>query len=166
MSSSPWREAAGPRELFNPTRFRHFLSSSPQQPFRPTPRIRIAATLTMTRTERSQSLRALLKDRSEARNGMDSSVPKGGAGAYNWGSIDSEFDYENAALADEAAEFDDQAEEAGGKRPLADVRVWPSVLSGVSQPPNPNQRNLLLCVARAASPTRTVRMPSRSARLL
>jgi len=71
----------------------------------------------MTRTERSQSLRALLKDRSEARNGMDSSVPKGGAGAYNWGSIDSEFDYENAALADEAAEFDDQAEEAGAPKP-------------------------------------------------
>ncbi|KAH9993324.1 hypothetical protein BJV74DRAFT_962225 [Russula compacta] len=69
----------------------------------------------MTRTERSHSLRALLKDRSEARNGMDSSVPKGGAGAYNWGSIDSEFDYENAAIADGAEE--DQAQEPGAPNP-------------------------------------------------
>lgn len=71
----------------------------------------------MTRTERSHSLRALIKDRSEARNGMDNSVPKGGAGGHNWGSLDSELDYENAAIADEAAEFDDQAGEGGGECP-------------------------------------------------
>jgi len=62
----------------------------------------------MTRTERSHSLRALIKDRSEARNGMDNSVPKGGAGGHNWGSLDSELEYANAAIADEAAEFDDE----------------------------------------------------------
>jgi hypothetical protein len=71
----------------------------------------------MTRTERSHSLRALVKDRSEARNGMDSSVPKGGAGAHNWGSIHSEYDHENAAIADEDDEFEDQAA-GGGKRLL------------------------------------------------
>jgi len=71
----------------------------------------------MTRTERSQSLRALIKDRSEARNGMDSSLPKGGAGSHNWGTIQSEFDYETAAIDDEAAELKDQAGEAGSKRP-------------------------------------------------
>jgi len=70
----------------------------------------------MTRTERSHSLRALLKDRSEARNGMDSSVPKGGAGAHNWGSLGLEFDYENAAIADEAAEFEDQGAEVGASQ--------------------------------------------------
>jgi hypothetical protein len=62
----------------------------------------------MTRTERSHSLRALVKDRSEARNGMDSSVPKGGAGAHNWGSLGSELLYENA----ETYDSEDQA--AGG----------------------------------------------------
>jgi hypothetical protein len=70
----------------------------------------------MTRTERSLSLRALAKDRSEARNGMDSSVPKGGAGAHNWGSLDAEYSHESAAILDEDAEFDNQA---GGKRLLS-----------------------------------------------
>jgi hypothetical protein len=71
----------------------------------------------MTRTERSHSLRALVKDRSEARNGMDSSVPKGGAGAHNWGSIHSEYDHENSAIVDEAEELEDQAATGGeGKR--------------------------------------------------
>ena len=70
----------------------------------------------MTRTERSLSLRALAKDRSEARNGMDSSVPKGGAGAHNWGSIDAEYSLESAAVLDEDAEFDNQV---GGKRLLS-----------------------------------------------
>lgn len=67
----------------------------------------------MTRTERSQSLRALAKDRSGSRNGMDTSTPKGGAGAHNWGSLDSEFRYEDDALLDEAADFEDQAKETG-----------------------------------------------------
>ncbi len=70
----------------------------------------------MTRTERSSSLRALVRDRSEARNGMDNSLPKGGAGAYNWGSIHAEYDHENAAIADEAEEFEEQAAGGGGKR--------------------------------------------------
>ncbi len=70
----------------------------------------------MTRTERSSSLRALVRDRSEARNGMDSSVPKGGAGAHNWGSIQSEYFHENAAIADEVHEFEDQAAGGEGQR--------------------------------------------------
>jgi hypothetical protein len=68
----------------------------------------------MTRTERSHSLRALIKDRSEARNGMDTSVPKGGAGGHNWGSIQSEYYHENAAIVDEVDEFEDQAAAGGG----------------------------------------------------
>lgn len=71
----------------------------------------------MTRTERSHSLRALARDRSEARNGMDTSVPKGGAGAHNWGSI-----LENGGIVDEGDEFEDQAA-GGGKRLLYDVQL-------------------------------------------
>ena len=68
----------------------------------------------MTRTERSLSLRALAKDRSEARNGMDSHVPKNGAGAHNWGS----FKDDRTAILDD--EFED---EPGGKRLLYDVQL-------------------------------------------
>jgi hypothetical protein len=75
----------------------------------------------MTRTERSHSLRALLKDRSEARNGMDSSVPKGGAGGHNWGSLDQAR--EITALVDEDADFDEG--EATRKRRLVDVPFLP-----------------------------------------
>jgi len=46
---------------------------------------------------------------------MDSSVPKGGAGAYNWGSIDAEYDHENVATIDEA---DGDSEGAAGGKPL------------------------------------------------
>lgn len=67
----------------------------------------------MTRTERSQSLRALTKDRSGSRNGMDTSVPKDGAGAHNWGSLKSESRYEDEALDDETADFEDQVKETG-----------------------------------------------------
>lgn len=48
---------------------------------------------------------------------MDSSVPKGGAGAHNWGSLNSELYHENAAIADEVEEREDQAAAGdGGKR--------------------------------------------------
>jgi hypothetical protein len=50
---------------------------------------------------------------------METSVPKGGAGAHNWGSIHSEYYHENAAIVDEVEESEDQA--AGG--------------AGASQPP-------------------------------
>ena len=94
---------------------------------------------TMTRTERSQSLRALAKDRSGSRNGMDMSTPKGGAGAYNWGSIDSEFRYEDDALLDEAADFEDQAKETGCK-PFP-ASVLPSyIVSCLLAAPNPTSK--------------------------
>ena len=44
----------------------------------------------MTRTERSISPRALRRDRSENKEGVDTGMRKGGAGAHNWGSIDEE----------------------------------------------------------------------------
>ena len=64
---------------------------------------------TMTRTERATSPRAIIKDRSESRSGMDKRTPKGGAGTHNWGSLMNERDYEDAALYDEENE-EEQAE--------------------------------------------------------
>lgn len=65
----------------------------------------------MTRTERATSPRALLKDRSEARNGYDNSLRKGGAGAHNWGSLDDEGRFEREGQDDEADDFDEANKE-------------------------------------------------------
>lgn len=75
----------------------------------------------MTRTERATSPRALLKDRSEARNGYDNSLRKGGAGAHNWGSLDDEGRFEREGQEDEVDDFE-QAEaegESGTSKPLS-----------------------------------------------
>lgn len=64
----------------------------------------------MTRTERATSLRAIIKDRSESKSGIDKRTPKGGAGTHNWGSLEDERDLEEAALYDEE---NDHADEAG-----------------------------------------------------
>lgn len=55
----------------------------------------------MTRTERAVSPRAIIKDRSESKTGLDKSLRKGGAGTHNWGSIDNERELEDAAFEDE-----------------------------------------------------------------
>jgi len=60
----------------------------------------------MTRTERSISPRAIIKDRSEARNGLDPRLRKGGAGAHNWGTFGDEARYEYEALDDELHDLD------------------------------------------------------------
>ena len=121
----------------------------------------------MTRTERSHSLRALLKDRSEARNGMNNSLPKGGAGAHNWGSLNSEFRHETDAIADEAAELED-VDETKGKfcRPPYGDRAFGHSPTHSSPPSPQTPRNQPLCAGRAASPMRTVKLPSRFARTL
>ncbi|KIM25707.1 hypothetical protein M408DRAFT_331057 [Serendipita vermifera MAFF 305830] len=46
----------------------------------------------MTRTARSTHPRAMLKDRSESRNGLDKTVKKGGAGAHSWGDVMEELE--------------------------------------------------------------------------
>ncbi|KAG1740452.1 uncharacterized protein EDB91DRAFT_1082007 [Suillus paluster] len=58
----------------------------------------------MTRTERAGFPRALLRDRSESKSGLDKSVRKNGGGQHNWGSINDERYLEAAALADEEEE--------------------------------------------------------------
>ncbi|TFY73660.1 hypothetical protein EWM64_g10353 [Hericium alpestre] len=67
----------------------------------------------MTRTNRSTSPRAIIKDRSEPRTGLDSSMRKGGAGAHNWGSINEELRFEKEALGDEAQELEEEEAGAG-----------------------------------------------------
>ncbi|KAI0258567.1 hypothetical protein BC834DRAFT_835282 [Gloeopeniophorella convolvens] len=97
----------------------------------------------MTRTSRSVSPRALLKDRSEARNGMDTSLPKGGAGAHNWGTFELEADYQADALADEAAEFEDQVQETGGAPGPASVPKKPIVVRRTSSVTDEDRENAL-----------------------
>jgi len=54
----------------------------------------------MTRTERSTSPRAILKDRTESKSGFNKSLRKQGAGGHNWGSLRDELDHEREALED------------------------------------------------------------------
>lgn len=58
----------------------------------------------MTRTARAAYPRAILKDRSESRSGLDSSIRKHGAGQHNWGSINDEHILEAEAMDDEHLE--------------------------------------------------------------
>ncbi|KZT50369.1 hypothetical protein CALCODRAFT_192839 [Calocera cornea HHB12733] len=44
----------------------------------------------MTRTQRSTDPHALIKDRSEAKNGLDKSIKKQGGGPHSWGSLKDE----------------------------------------------------------------------------
>lgn len=65
----------------------------------------------MTRTARATSPRAMLKDRSESKTGIDKHTPKGGAGPHNWGSLKDERDIEEEAEYDEEQDI----EKIGGK---------------------------------------------------
>lgn len=58
----------------------------------------------MTRTARAAYPRAVIKDRSESRTGLDPSMRKSGAGHHNWGSLADEFHLETAAIGDEEIE--------------------------------------------------------------
>lgn len=59
----------------------------------------------MTRTERAAFPRALFRDRSESKSGLDKSLRKSGGGNHNWGSIHNEGYLESAALEDEGKAF-------------------------------------------------------------
>lgn len=58
----------------------------------------------MTRTARAAYPRAVIKDRSESRTGLNPSIPKSGAGHHNWGSLADELRLEEAAAFDEETE--------------------------------------------------------------
>jgi len=80
----------------------------------------------MTRTERSLSPRAIIKDRSESKTGMDKALRKGGGGSHNWGNINEEYDLETEALDDERQVLADNKEESGDKPELAGRTSIPS----------------------------------------
>lgn len=58
----------------------------------------------MTRTARADYPRAVLRDRSKSRSGLDPSIRKDGAGQHNWGSIADERQLEIEAIQDEMHE--------------------------------------------------------------
>jgi hypothetical protein len=58
----------------------------------------------MTRTERSAFPRAVIKDRSESRSGLNKALRKNGGGQHNWGSLADEGALEYTAIADEELE--------------------------------------------------------------
>ncbi|KAF8152972.1 hypothetical protein B0H34DRAFT_721666 [Crassisporium funariophilum] len=65
----------------------------------------------MTRTARATYPRAVIKDRSESRTGLESGLRKSGAGHHNWGSLADEQQLESAALEDE--DLDEETEIKG-----------------------------------------------------
>ncbi|KDQ56676.1 hypothetical protein JAAARDRAFT_36166 [Jaapia argillacea MUCL 33604] len=64
----------------------------------------------MTRTERSAFPRAISKDRSESKSGLNKSDKKHGGGAHNWGSVMDEREFESGGIADEEREFEEDIE--------------------------------------------------------
>ena len=78
---------------------------------------------------------------------MDISVAKGGAGAHNWGSINSEYYHENATIVDEVEELKTKLQEVEVSAYFYDVplrsRLNMMETSSTSlHPPNPLQRSL------------------------
>ncbi|KAJ8521593.1 hypothetical protein ONZ45_g1777 [Pleurotus djamor] len=72
----------------------------------------------MTRTERSVNPRAVIRDRSESKSGLDKSMPKNGAGTHNWGSFADERELEDAALADEQQDLGNARSKSHDKSPV------------------------------------------------
>ncbi|KAG5643937.1 hypothetical protein DXG03_009349 [Asterophora parasitica] len=66
----------------------------------------------MTRTARASFPRAIVRDRSESKSGLDKSVRKNGGGPHNWGSLADEKDLEFAALDDEELELEEELGES------------------------------------------------------
>ncbi|KAG5351148.1 hypothetical protein C0989_007738 [Termitomyces sp. Mn162] len=63
----------------------------------------------MTRTARSSFPRAINRDRSESKSGLDKSIRKNGAGAHSWGSIADEREHELAAMDDEEYDMEQES---------------------------------------------------------
>ncbi|KAL0579194.1 hypothetical protein V5O48_002816 [Marasmius crinis-equi] len=73
----------------------------------------------MTRTERSAFPRAINRDRSLSKSGMEKSLRKDGGGAHNWGRLEDEMDLEYAAMDDDIREDDEGSSDAADKAALA-----------------------------------------------
>jgi len=79
----------------------------------------------MTRTERAAYPRAVERDRSESKSGIDKSIRKGGGGAHNWGSIEDEQRFEREGSLDELRELreEERDREDGEEEEVGDVGV-------------------------------------------
>ncbi|KAH9947213.1 hypothetical protein B0H21DRAFT_360085 [Amylocystis lapponica] len=77
----------------------------------------------MTRTARAVFPRAILKDRTESRSGMDKRTPKNGAGTHNWGALVDERELEDAADFDEESGYDVQPDVRRAQPPLPHART-------------------------------------------
>ncbi|KAK7021891.1 hypothetical protein VNI00_017180 [Paramarasmius palmivorus] len=62
----------------------------------------------MTRTERAAYPRAVMRDRSLSRSGLEKGIRKEGGGAHNWGRLEDELELEYAALDDEQLELEEE----------------------------------------------------------
>ncbi|KZO94597.1 hypothetical protein CALVIDRAFT_194600 [Calocera viscosa TUFC12733] len=88
----------------------------------------------MTRTQRSTDPHALIKDRSEARNGLDKSIKKQGGGPHSWGSLKDEAQIELDAAEDEGFEEEVGDEDAVRKQdPFVPTPVSPVELTQEEQ---------------------------------
>jgi len=61
----------------------------------------------MTRTERSTHPRAIIRDRSESKSGLDKRVQKNGGGAHSWGALADDVEWANEMLDDADAALED-----------------------------------------------------------
>jgi len=84
----------------------------------------------MTRTSRATFPRAIIRDRSESKSGLDKSIRKNGGGQHNWGSIKDEAYLEAAWREDEQVELEEAAAEQQGdnsvkvpKKPILEKRA-------------------------------------------
>ncbi|KIJ64697.1 hypothetical protein HYDPIDRAFT_175275 [Hydnomerulius pinastri MD-312] len=75
----------------------------------------------MTRTERSAFPRALVRDRSESKSGLDKSLRKGGGGHHNWGSLADEGYLEAAAMEDEEKDLAEAQGKKDGTPNISDI---------------------------------------------
>ncbi|KAJ8082123.1 hypothetical protein PM082_007970 [Marasmius tenuissimus] len=79
----------------------------------------------MTRTERSAFPRAVNRDRSLSKSGLERSLRKDGGGAHNWGRLEDELDHEYGALDDDIRE-DEEASSSSSDAADKPVIVSPS----------------------------------------
>ncbi|OJA10504.1 hypothetical protein AZE42_07827 [Rhizopogon vesiculosus] len=84
----------------------------------------------MTRTSRASFPRAIIRDRSESKSGLDKSIRKNGGGQHNWGSIKDEAGFEATWREDEQDELEEAAAEQQGdnsvkvpKKPVLEERA-------------------------------------------
>ncbi|PPQ69981.1 hypothetical protein CVT25_001533 [Psilocybe cyanescens] len=91
----------------------------------------------MTRTARAAYPRAVIKDRSESRSGLDTSLRKSGAGHHNWGSLADEHTLEAAALEDDqleeqVGEISTTVEDTNSSRSISPAHGKPDMVRSTS----------------------------------